>query len=83
MVNPNDYVDLEPAPEDILSVWGLELTQQNLVKVVLLARSPLDKSFGMKLNYKNAGGLALLEETKTPSSRVICCFMDLEGHEGQ
>lgn len=45
MVNPTNYVDMELALKDILSVLDLEPMQQNPAKVVLPARSPLGKSF--------------------------------------
>lgn len=32
MVNHRDAIDLEPAPEDLLSVWGKEVTAQNLAR---------------------------------------------------
>lgn len=32
MVKPNEAVDLNPAPEDILTMWGKEVTAQNVVK---------------------------------------------------
>lgn len=76
MVSPKDYVDLEPEPKDILLVYGLELTQQKLEKVVFLARSLLGKRGGTGLAWNVGGGLGLLEESKPFSTKTICWLLD-------
>ena len=62
MVNQHDSVDLEPKLEDILSVWGLEVTKKNIEKFMcprgLLAR----KRRGLVAGSSQESCLWFLEE---------------------
>lgn len=49
MVKPSEAVDVEPAPEDLLSMWGKEISEKNVGKYFgkegsLAAGSPWIKS---------------------------------------
>lgn len=68
MVSPIDYDYLEPQLEDILSVWVLELTQQNLDKVRLPIRSPSGKICLIRQEQLTKVGLRFLEESKLNQS---------------
>lgn len=83
MPSPKDYADLEPEPEDILSVWGLESTQQNLEKVILPARYPPGKRGGTGLAWNAGGSLGLMEESKPFSTKAICWLPDIGCLVGQ
>lgn len=44
---PMDSVDLDPKPGDILSVWGLDVIEQNIEKFIHLGGLPAGKWRGL------------------------------------
>lgn len=72
MVNPREIVDLDPATEDILSIWGKDLTAQNLEWYFRSLSSQGNGSF-------SSGGL----RNNMPSKVSLEGNLDLSGFRSQ
>lgn len=63
MVKPREAVDLDPAPKDILSVWGKEITAQNIDKFFGSVGSQETKKYTPEGCWSNRSSKGLLEES--------------------
>lgn len=63
MVIQNEAVDLDPAPEDILSVWGKEVNAQNIDKFFGQVGSHASANFSVGGSWSNKASKGLLEES--------------------
>lgn len=63
MVNPNDTVDLNPKPGDILSVWGLEVTDQNIERYIPPAGRYGKEKGGLEEAWKQRKTLGMLQDS--------------------
>jgi len=63
MVNLNDTVDLDPEPGDILLVWGLEVTDQNIKRYICPTGQHGKEKQGSEEAWKQRETLGLLEDS--------------------
>ena len=63
MVKPREAVELDPTPEDILSVWGKEIIAQNIDKFFGSAGSHATEKFTSEGSWINRAPKGLLEES--------------------
>lgn len=47
MVREQDFVELDPEPEDILAVWGYEVLEKNLEKYIPAIKGARTKPRGL------------------------------------
>lgn len=69
MEKEKEFFDVEPEAKDIMSIWGLELTSYNLVKVSLLSRSHEAKVGEEKYKWNLVVGIASLKGVDFTSSQ--------------
>ena len=81
MVKQRDAVELDPKPDDILSVWGLEVTDQNIERYIRPAALPGGKKCAFGAGRKHGKYLGLLEESLGLSYLENSEGQELEGRQ--